>query len=87
MKRFTAAERDRELLSSIETFEEPKNILLGYSILVFTGHENNTFNGFKAEDHVLCWLLFLEEYVDTFEYLLGKKYILWMLYSVLMVIA
>jgi hypothetical protein len=45
------------------------------SIIVFTDHKNNTFNDFKASDRVLrtCWLLLLEEYGVTFEYLLGKK--------------
>jgi hypothetical protein len=47
-KRYTATER--ELLSAIETCKEYKNILLGYhhSIIVFTDHKNNTFNGLKA---------------------------------------
>jgi hypothetical protein len=65
------------LLSAIETCKEYKNILLGYPIIVFTDHKNNTFNGLKAHtsDHVLrtCWLLLLEEYGLTFEYLPGKK--------------
>jgi hypothetical protein len=68
-KRYTTTER--ELLSDIEICKEYKNILLGYSIIVFTDHKNNTFNGLKASDRVLrtCWLLLLEEY----EYLPGKK--------------
>jgi hypothetical protein len=65
------------LLSAIETCKEYKNILLGYhlSIIVFTDHKNYTFNGLKASDRVLCtcWLLLLEEYGVTFEYLPGKK--------------
>jgi hypothetical protein len=65
------------LLSAIETCKEYKNILLGYHqpIIVFTDHENHTFNGLKASDRVLrtCWLLLLEEYGVTFEYLPGKK--------------
>jgi hypothetical protein len=76
-KRYTTTERIRELLLSIETCKEYKNILLGYhySIIVFTDHKNNTFNGLKAPDRVLrtCWLLLLEEYGVTFEYLPGKK--------------
>jgi hypothetical protein len=54
-KWYKTTERDRELLSAIETCKEYKNILLGYhqSIIVFTDHKNNTFNGFKASDHVL----------------------------------
>jgi hypothetical protein len=65
------------LLSAIETCKEYKNILLGYHqpIIVFTGHKNNTFIGLKASDRVLLtsWLLLLEEYGVTFEYLPGKK--------------
>jgi hypothetical protein len=74
-KRYTTTERD--LLSAIETCKEYKNILLGYHkpIIVFTDHKNNTFNGLKDSDHVLhtCWLLLLEEYGVSFEYLPGKK--------------
>jgi hypothetical protein len=65
------------LLSAIETCKEYKNILLGYHrpIIVFTEQNHNTFNGLKASDRGLrtCWLLPLEEYGVTFEYLPGKK--------------
>jgi hypothetical protein len=53
--------------------KEYKNILLGYPIIVFTDHKNNTFNGLKAPDHDLRWLLLLEEYGLAFEYLQGNK--------------
>jgi hypothetical protein len=70
-KRYTTTERDRELLSAIETCKEYKNILLVYHqpIIVFTDHKNNNLNGLKASDRVLhtCWLLLLEEYGVTFE--------------------
>jgi hypothetical protein len=69
----TTTERHRELLSAIESCKEYKNILLGYPIIVFTDHKNNTFNGFKASNFILRWLLFREEYGVTFEYLSGKK--------------
>jgi hypothetical protein len=74
-KRYTTTEINRELLSAMETCKEYKNILLGYPIIVFTDHKNNTFNGLKASDRVLptCLLLVLEEYGVTFEYLPGKK--------------
>jgi hypothetical protein len=62
-KRYATTER--ELLSAIETYKEYKNILLGYRIIVLTDHKNNTFNGLKASDRVLSWLLFLEEYGVT----------------------
>jgi hypothetical protein len=61
------------LLSAIETCKEYKNILLGYPIIVFTDHKNNTFNGFKTSNHVMRLLLLLEEYGVTFEYLPGNK--------------
>jgi hypothetical protein len=71
-KRYTTTER--ELLSAMETCKEYKNILLGYHIIVFTDHKNITFNGLKAHasDRDLRWLLLLEYYGVTFEYLLGK---------------
>jgi hypothetical protein len=52
----------------------------GKSIIVFTDHKNNTFNGLKVSDRVLGWLLLLEEYGVTFEYLPGKKMWWQMLY-------
>jgi hypothetical protein len=44
-------------------------------VIVFTDHKNNTFNGLKASDCLLCtcWLLLIEEYGVTFEYLPGKN--------------
>jgi hypothetical protein len=35
---------------------------------------NDTINGLKASDRVFCWLLLLEEYGVSFEYLPGKKF-------------
>jgi hypothetical protein len=70
-RRYTTTER--ELLFTIETCKEDKNILLGYPIKVFTDDKNNTFNVLKASDRVLCCLLLMEEYGVTFEYLPGKK--------------
>jgi hypothetical protein len=67
--------RERELLSAIEACKEYKMIMLSHPIIVFIDHKNNTFNGLKASDRVLCtcWLLLLEEYGVTFEYLPGKR--------------
>jgi Integrase zinc binding domain len=59
------------LLSTIETCKEYKNILLGYPIIVYTDHTNNTFNDLKASDRVLLWLLPLKKWA-TFEYLPEK---------------
>jgi hypothetical protein len=90
-KKYTPTEIYRELLSSIETCKEYKNILLGYhvSIIVFTYHKNNTFNGLKANASgcVLRWLVLLEEYGVTFEYLTRKKKLLRMLYPILKLMA
>jgi hypothetical protein len=47
--------------------------LLGYTIIVYTDHKNNTFNGEKASDHVLRGLLLLEENGVTFECLPGRE--------------
>jgi hypothetical protein len=49
--------------------------LLGYHapIIIFTDHKNNTFNCLKASDRVLPWVLLLEEYGVTFDYLPRKK--------------
>jgi hypothetical protein len=68
---YTNTERHRGLLSAVETCKEYKNILLGYhlTIIVFTAHKNNTFNGLNASDRVLGWYLLLEEYRVTFEYI------------------
>jgi hypothetical protein len=53
-KWYTTTERYRKLLSAIEACKEYKNILLGYPIKIFKNHKNNTFNGLKASDRVLC---------------------------------
>jgi RNase H-like domain found in reverse transcriptase len=78
LQKFNAAQRqytttERDLLSTIETCKEYKNILLGYPFIVFTDHKNNTFNGLKASDRVLRWLLLLEEHGVSLEYLPGKN--------------
>jgi hypothetical protein len=63
------------LLSTIETYKEYKNILLGYPTMVFTDHEKNTFNGLKASNRNGNWLLLLEEHGVTFEYFQGNKHV------------
>jgi RNase H-like domain found in reverse transcriptase len=59
-RRYTTTER--ELLSTIETCKEYKNILLGYPITFYTEHKNDSYKGLNASDNVLHWLLLLEEY-------------------------
>jgi RNase H-like domain found in reverse transcriptase len=50
-RRYTT--RERELLSNIETCKENKNILLGYPIIVYTDHKNNSFNGLQL--HIVLY--------------------------------
>jgi hypothetical protein len=47
-RRYTTTEK-KEMLSAIETCKEYKNILLGYPIIVFTDHKNNTFNSLMLQ--------------------------------------
>jgi hypothetical protein len=58
-----------------DPFNGREYILLGYHqpIIFCTNYKKKTFIGLKASDCVLSWLLLLEEYVVTFEYLPGKK--------------
>ena len=51
---------ERELLSTVETLKEFRNILLGQQIIVHTNHENLTFENFNS-DRVMRWRLFIEE--------------------------
>jgi hypothetical protein len=69
-KQYTTTERKLELLSPIEIFKEYKNIQLGYHlpIIVITDYKN-IFNELKASDCALRWLLLIEVYGLTFEYL------------------
>jgi hypothetical protein len=48
--------------------------MLGYQLtfIAFTDHKDNTINGLKVSERILRLPLSLEEYVLTFEYLLGK---------------
>jgi hypothetical protein len=96
-KWYTTTESNGELLSAIKACKAARNtrmyclVLLGYHqpIIVFTDHKNNSFNGLKASDCVLHWLLLVEEYGVLFEYLTGKKMwiLLRMLHPILKLIA
>jgi len=57
--RHTTAER--ELLSTVETLKEHRNMLLGQQIEVFTDHKNPVCKHFNTE-RVVCWRLLLEEF-------------------------
>ena len=68
--RYTTTER--ELLASVETLKEYKNILLGQKITVCTTHKNLTFKNFNT-DRVMCWRLVIKEFGPEFQYIQGKK--------------
>jgi hypothetical protein len=70
-KQYRIIEREQELFSANESCKEFKIILLGYQlpIIVFTCHENKTFNRLRTWDRVFRWLLLLEEYGVTFDFL------------------
>jgi hypothetical protein len=90
-KWYRTTEREHELLSSIETCMEYKNILLGYHypIIVFTENEYNNFKGLIASDHVSRWLLLLEENALTLNTSQERKMciLLLVIYPVLTLIA
>ena len=57
-----------ELLSIVETLKEFCTIILGHHIIVYTDHNNITFENFTTE-RVLRWRLTLEEYVTEVKYI------------------
>lgn len=68
--RYTTTER--ELLSIVETLKEYRTILLGHKIIVYTDHQNLTFNNFTCE-RVLRWRLLVEEFGPELRYIKGPK--------------
>ena len=52
---------ERELLSTVETLKEHRNMLLGQQIEVFTDHKNLVHKHFNTE-RVMRWQLLLEEF-------------------------
>jgi len=68
--RHTAAER--ELLSTVETLKEHRNMLLGQQIEVFTDHENPVCKHFNAE-RVMRWPLLLEEFGPELTHVKGMN--------------
>jgi RNase H-like domain found in reverse transcriptase len=70
-KNYTVGEK--EILSVVETLNEYRTMLYGcLNIYVYTDQKNNTFTNLQTQ-HVLCWQLFLEEYVVQFRYIKGES--------------
>ena len=67
--RYTTTER--ELLSTVKTLKEFRNILLGQRIKVYTDHKNLTYTNFNTE-RVMRWQLIIEEYSPELIYLKGQ---------------
>jgi RNase H-like domain found in reverse transcriptase len=64
---------EKEILSIVETLKEYCTMLYGFPHLyVYKDHKNNTFNNLQTQ-HVLCWQLFLEDYVVKFRYIKGES--------------
>jgi hypothetical protein len=63
-KQYTTTERVRELLLAIEKCKAARNTRISCKVtispLVFTENKNDSFNGFKALDRVLRWILLIE---------------------------
>jgi len=68
--RCTAAER--ELLSTVDTLKEHRNMLLGQTIKVFTDHKNLVHDHFNM-DRVMRWRLLLEEFGPQLTHIKGAN--------------
>ena len=68
--RYTTTER--ELLSIVETLKEFRTILFGQRLIVYTDHENLTYNKFTS-DRVMRWRLYLEKYRTEIHWIKGAK--------------
>ena len=62
---------EQELLSTVETLKEFRNILLGQDLVVHTDHKNILY-GNLSNDRITRWRLLLEEYGPKFEHVKGK---------------
>jgi hypothetical protein len=61
---------EQELLSTVETLKEFRNILLGQKIKVHTDHDNLTYKTFQS-NRVMRWRLYIEEYSPELQYIKG----------------
>lgn len=69
-QRYTTIEK--ELLSAVETFKEFRSFLLGAPITVYTDHMNLVHTVEHANDRILRWRLYLEDFHPTFIHLKGQ---------------
>ena len=59
-------------MNIVETLKEFCTILLGQKLKIYTDHKNLTCKFFNT-DHVLRWILILEDYSPDIEYIPGNK--------------
>ena len=62
---------EKELLATVETLKEFRNILLGQRIIVYTDHKNLTYKNFNAE-RVVCWRRDIEDVEPELIYIKGN---------------
>ena len=63
---------EKEMLLVVETLKEYHTMLYGAPITIYTDHKNNVFQNLKTQK-VVCWCMFLEDYMLEFKYLEGEK--------------
>ena len=63
---------EKELISTVETQNECRTILLGRILSIYTDHKNRACNNFNT-DRVLRCILKLEEYDTEIEYIKGDE--------------
>ena len=63
---------EKELLSTVETINEFRNIILGQQITVYTDHKNLTYN-FLNTERVILWRLIIEEFGPELRYIKGEN--------------
>ncbi len=63
---------EKELLSVVETLKEFRSFLLGAPITIYTDHANLVHTVEHANDRILRWRLFIEDFHPTFVHLPGK---------------
>jgi transposase InsO family protein len=72
-KKYTVMEQ--ELLAIVETFRSYRTLLLGQLVHVYTDHKNLSYERFQS-DRVKRWILFIDEFGPTLEWLPGKHNII-----------